>query len=359
MAFPNYPLPSSPSTDTAGAYCSPTILLRSGIGPQTELAELDIPCKLDLPGVGKNFQDHLVTFVPYEVTTPNLTHDSQIHHPGGLETSLTRYATDRSGVFASFPFGVFAYTRLDEQLKSSPLWEHPIPNAISDTTTRDAASLLPSQPHIELMHTELYSGHIHGQHSLIASTDPYPRHAFEMMTLLFAQQSRGTVSLSSRDPFAPPKIDPRYLEDPLDLLILAEGCKFAHELVTKSSALAPHLKKHGFLPVLNGKYAELWDGQASWDDYVREHTATAHHPAGTCRMGRVQTSPGNNGVQEERAAREEGIVVDEQLRVLGVDGLRVADCSVVPKLHGGHTQMVAYAIGERAAEILIERWRCE
>lgn len=176
------------------------------------------------------------------------------------------------------------------------------------------------------------------------------------MTLLFAQQSRGSISLRSADPLAPPVIDPHFLEHPLDVVVLAEGCKYAHELVRDSTSMKDHLKK-GFLPVLGkDKFEGLWDGDGQigkdgWEEYVREYSATAHHPVGTCRMGKVG---GEGGVKK---AMEGGVVVDERLRVLGVNGLRVADCSVVPKLNGGHTQMVAYAIGERAAEILLEDFR--
>ena len=277
------------------------------------------------------------------MSTANLTHDSHLHHPGGAEASMAQYAATKTGFFSSFPFGVFAFARLDDQLSSSPHWK----NTSNTTPPRDPTSPLPSQPHVELMHTELYSGYIHGPHPTLLAGPP-PTHGFEMMTLLFAQQSRGAVTLSSPSPTAKPRIDPQYLSHPLDALVLAQGARFAHEILTSSKALAPHLR--GFMPVLEDRCLGLWDGDKDtdlqgWEDYIRAYGGTMHHPAGTCRMGRADRKD------------KEGVVVDERLRVLGVKGLRIADCSVMPRLNGGHTQMVAYGVGERAAEILIEDWK--
>jgi choline dehydrogenase-like flavoprotein len=180
-----------------------------------------------------------------------------------------------------------------------------------------------------------------------------------MMTLLFAQQSRGTVKLASKDCLAKPVIDPRYLENSMDEKVLVEGCRFANSLVRESKAMEGKVVEGGFLDVLGGRYAGLWDGVEregeGWKEYVREYTATAHHPSGTCRMGWM----GGGSEAEVVKAREKGVVVDERLRVLGVKGLWVADCSIVPKLCGGHTQMVAYAIGEKAAEMLIEERKAQ
>ncbi|KIW98612.1 uncharacterized protein Z519_00273 [Cladophialophora bantiana CBS 173.52] len=308
---------------SAGAYCSPTILLRSGVGPKEELAQFNIDCVVESSGV---------VFVPYEVTQPNLTNDRHIHHTNGAANSLSTYQTSRSGFFSTFPFGVFALARLDDGLNSSALWRDR--SATTAGTGRDAANLTPQQAHVEYMHTELYSGHVHGY--------PIPlegKHGFEMMTLLFSQQSRGTVSLRSTDPHDKPVIDPRYLSDPLDLLMLTEGVRFAHSIVTSGSGTKDIVAPGVWLA--GPKYAALGPvtTREDWEPYVRQYSATAHHPAGTCRMGKDGDATA---------------VVDEKLRVRGVKGLMVADCSIMPSLNGGHTQMPAYAIGEKAAELLLE-----
>ena len=269
--------------------------------------------------------------MPYEVTQPNLTNDLHIHHANGFQNSLSTYQTSRSGFFATFPFGVFALARLDEALAASSLWRDR--SATTPGSNRDAAGLTPQQAHVEYMHTELYSGHVHGRDMPLDG-----KHGFEMMTLLFSQQSRGTVTLRSTDPHDKPIIDPRYLSDPLDLLMLTEGLRFIHKAVTSGAGtkdiIAPGVWNAG------PEYAALGPDTTAkdWEEYVRRYSATAHHPAGTCRMGK----------EDDPMA-----VVDEKLRVKGVEGLMVADCSIMPSLNGGHTQMPAYAIGEKAAELLI------
>ncbi|KAJ9610356.1 hypothetical protein H2200_005133 [Cladophialophora chaetospira] len=306
---------------SAGAYSSPTILLRSGIGPKEELACFKIDCIVDSPGV---------VFVPYEVTQPNLTNDRHVHHSNGLQASLSTYQASKSGFFATFPFGVFALARLDDAFRSSSLWRDR--SAATPGSDRDAAGLTPQQAHIEYMHTELYSGHVHGRDVPLDG-----KHGFEMMTLLFSQQSRGTVTLRSLDPHDKPVIDPRYLSDPLDLLMLTEGLRFVHKIVMTGSGtkdiIAPGVWNAG------PEYTEFGPETTAkdWEEYVRQFSATAHHPAGTCRMGK-------HG--------DPMAVVDTRLRVNGVEGLMVVDCSIMPSLNGGHTQMPAYAIGEKAAELL-------
>lgn len=184
------------------------------------------------------------------------------------------------------------------------------------------------------MHTELYSGHAHGRDIPLDG-----KHGFEMMTLLFSQQSRGTVVLRSTDPHDKPIVDPQYLADPLDLVMLAEGVRFAHSIITTGSGtkdiVSPGVWNAG------PEYAALGPvtKREDWGPYIRQYSATAHHPAGTCRMGND---------------RDPLVVVDQKLRVKGVKGLMVADCSIMPSLNGGHTQMPAYAIGEKAAELLTE-----
>ncbi|OCT45018.1 putative GMC oxidoreductase [Cladophialophora carrionii] len=299
------------------------IIVSAGIGSKEELARYKIECIVDSPGV---------VFVPYEVTQPNLTNDIHVHHKDGFANSQSTYQASRSGFFATFPFGVFALARLDDALASSPLWHDR--SAATAGSDRDAANLTPQQAHVEYMHTELYSGHIHGRDVPLDG-----KHGFEMMTLLFSQQSRGTVTLRSADPHDKPVIDPRYLSDPLDLLMLTEGVRYAHSIVTSGSGTKDIITPGVWMA--GPEYAALGPDTTGkdWEAYVRQYSATAHHPAGTCRMGK----------DDDPMA-----VVDTKLQVKGVKGLMVADCSIIPSLNGGHTQMPAYAIGEKAAEMLVQ-----
>ncbi|KAL3478166.1 hypothetical protein BJX99DRAFT_269367 [Aspergillus californicus] len=313
---------------SGGAYCSPAILMRSGIGARDELAEHGINCQVDLPGVGKNLMDHLIVFMFYETAQQGLTNDHHVYHGTNLEKTILEYQTTKSGFLSTFPFGCFAFARMDERLKNEPLWRdapRPHPN-------RDPMGLTKSQPNVEFFTTECYGGP--------KQYDQFPvnnQHAFSMIAELFAPKSRGTVTLESKDALANPVIDCGYLSDPLDLLVLSEACRFGNEIVMKGSGTKdlvvgswpPELKHHGYTT------------REEWVPYVKEHATTCYHASGTCAMGKPN---------------DPNAVLDNKLRVRGIAGLRVADCSVMPTLHGGHTQMPAYGIGERCADFVKETW---
>ncbi|KAF7943756.1 uncharacterized protein EAE97_005826 [Botrytis byssoidea] len=137
---------------SAGTYGSPAILLRSGIGSKQEVEKLGIQSQVDLPGGGKISMDHLVVLSFYEVSKPVLTNNHLIWHAGGKDKSLAQYKTDKTGVFSQFPFGTFAFARLDSRLSDSHLW-----NSAPRTEGLDPMSLSPTQPHVEFWNTECYS----------------------------------------------------------------------------------------------------------------------------------------------------------------------------------------------------------
>ncbi|KAL2393328.1 L-sorbose 1-dehydrogenase [Exophiala dermatitidis] len=312
---------------SAGAYCSPAILLRSGIGPKAELEQLGIRCLVDSPGVGKNLLDHLIVFAFYETEKEGLTNDALVYHGDSEMTSYMLYKDKKEGVFSTFPFGAFGYARLDDRLKNEPLWRN-----AKRRPGRDPMELTPNQPNVEFFTTELYGGP--------KQYDDFPidkKHAFAMITELFSPRSRGTVTLKSKDPLENPVIDCNYLSDPLDLLVLSEGCRLGNEIVMQGAG-TKDIVKGSWPPHLTHHAATT---REEWVPYVKQHATTCYHAAGTCKMGR----------SDDKLA-----VLDEKLRVRGVQGLRVADCSVMPTLHGGHTQMPAYGIGEKAADLLKEAW---
>jgi choline dehydrogenase-like flavoprotein len=151
--------------------------------------------------------------------------------------------------------------------------------------------------------------------------------------MLCGPQSRGTVRLASSDPNAKPIIDHNYLSSPLDVAVLAEGTRFAHEVVIEGKGTAQHIA--GAWPTTRIHPAN----QDEWKEYVRQQAGTCYHPSSTCKMGPDSDSEA---------------VVDPRLRVRGVKGLRVADISIMPKLNNGHTQAPAYMIGEKAALLILE-----
>ncbi|KIW75491.1 hypothetical protein Z517_10232 [Fonsecaea pedrosoi CBS 271.37] len=314
---------------SGGAYCSPAILLRSGIGPKAELEELGIQCLVDSQGVGKNLLDHLIVFAFYEVTKEGLTNDHLVYHGDAAMAAYMLYKEKKEGILSTFPFGAFAFARLDDRLKDEPLWKE-----AKREPGRDPMGLTPKQPNIEFFTTELYGGP--------KQYDQFPidkKHAFAMITELFSPRSRGTVTLKSKDPLENPVVDCNYLADPLDMLVLSEGCRLGNEIVMNLNKVAKQEIVKGSWP--SDLTHHTYTKREEWEPYVRKEATTCYHAAGTCKMGR----------DGDKMA-----VLDEKLQVRGVKGLRVADTSVMPTLHGGHTQMPAYGIGEKAADLIKARW---
>lgn len=140
-------------------------------------------------------------------------------------------------------------------------------------------------------------------------------------------QSRGEIRLASSDPMAKPIIDPRYLSDPADLWLLVEGCKLAREF-----AAQPALAKHISSEYLPGTHCTT---DEQWVEHVRQTSESLYHPVGTCAMGPAADA-----------------VVDPELRVNGVDGLRVADASILPSIVNANTQAISMVVGKRAADFI-------
>ncbi|CVK90932.1 related to alcohol oxidase [Fusarium mangiferae] len=312
---------------SSGAYCSPNVLNRSGIGAKVELEQHGITTLVDLPGVGKNLQDHLIVFMFYETDKEGLTTDSLVYHGNALEKAYTQWKEEKKGPLTVFPFGIFAYARMDERLADSKIW-----NAAPRKEGRDPMGLTPKQPQIEFFTTECYGGP--------KQYDQFPidnKHAFSMIAELFAPKSRGTVTLRDASATSVPVVDCNYLSDPLDLEVLAEACAFGNEIITEGSGTKGIVKGSWPSDLVHHKYKTRED----WKEYVKENATTCYHASGSCAAGKRDNPMA---------------VVDEKLQVYGVKGLRVADCSIMPTVNNGHTQMPAYGIGEKAADLIKERW---
>ncbi|RGP80919.1 hypothetical protein FLONG3_969 [Fusarium longipes] len=312
---------------SGGAYCSPNILNRSGIGAKEELEKHGITTLVDLPGVGKNLQDHLIVFMFYETEKEGITTDSLVYHGDALSKALTQWKEEKKGPMTAFPFGIFAYARIDERLKDSEIW-----NSAPRKEGRDPMGLTPKQPQIEFFTTECYGGP--------KQFDQFPvngNHAFSMIAELFAPKSRGTVTLRNAEATAIPVVDCNYLSDPLDLEVLAEACAFGNEIITEGAGTKDIVKGSWPSDLVHHKYKTRDD----WKEYVKDNATTCYHASGTCAAGKKD---------------DPKAVVDEKLQVHGVKGLRVADCSIMPTVNNGHTQMPAYGIGEKAADMIKEAW---
>ncbi|KAH7194050.1 hypothetical protein DER44DRAFT_902823 [Fusarium oxysporum] len=312
---------------SGGAYCSPNILNRSGIGAKDELEKHGITTLVDLPGVGKNLQDHLIVFMFYETEKPGLTNDHLVYHGDALAKSYTLWKEQKAGFLSTFPFGILAFARLDQRLADSDVW-----NEAPRKVGRDPMGLAPSQPNIELFNTECYGGP--------KDFDKFPidgKHAFGIIAELFSPKSRGTVTLRNADTTAIPVVDCNYLSDPLDVEVLAEACRFANEIITEGAGTKDVIKGSWPSDLTHHTYKARED----WIPYVKENATTCYHASGTCAMGK---------------ASDPNVVLNEKLIVKGVKGLRVVDCSIMPKVNNGHTQMPAYGIGEKAADLIKAAW---
>lgn len=310
-----------------GTYASPQALLLSGIGPKEELYEAGVPPVVDLPGVGKNLEDHLTVFVFYEVAQ-GYTQCHQMHPQSAYEHSRDQWRQSRTGILSGAHFGVFAFTRLDERLSKHDLWRH-----ASCLPGRDPMGLTTRQPHVEFFNTERYMAP-----KQYNNPPPAGRSAFANIIELFSPRSRGYVKLRSANPLENPIVQHNYLADPLDLLVYAEACALGAEVIKQGEGTKNLLL--GAWPPEDKHYE--FTKLEQWMEYIKNNATTCYHPGGTCKMG-PDTDP--------------GAVVDARLRVKGIKGLRVADCSIMPKLNNGHTQAVAYAIGEKCADMVKEDWK--
>ena len=203
----------------------------------------------------------------YSTAHPNLTTDHKVHNPRALETSYNEWKNNKTGFMSTFPFGVFAYARMDERLAKEPLWQKYLKEAPAGS---DPMGLHPTkQPSIELFNTECYGGP--------KQYDDFPnapdQSAFSIIVELFSPRSRGSVTLASRDPVANPVVDPAFLAHELDLLVLSEGCRFADEVITKGA---------GTTDVVTGSWPKgLGYGESGqmrtrkeWEPYVKDHATT-------------------------------------------------------------------------------------
>jgi choline dehydrogenase-like flavoprotein len=275
-----------------GAIGSPHLLLLSGIGPADELRTAGVTVVADVPGVGKNLQDHLLTAVAYKdesKVTGGIT-------PLNLVGWLGRYLVTKRGPLASnvCESGGFLKTSATE----------PRPNL--------QLHMLPVGGDQESFDDEIFNP---------------TGHAFSVLPTLIYPQSRGEITLKSKDPANAPAIDPRYLSAPEDLDLLVEGVRIAREICGHRSLAQARGAPLG--PVTKAK------GDAEVRDAIRRSTNTIFHPVGTCKMG------------SDAAA-----VVDAELRVRGVSGLRIVDASIMPTIPGGNTNAPTIMIAEKAADLL-------
>jgi choline dehydrogenase len=281
---------------SAGAIGSPQLLMLSGIGPADDLREHGIFVIADNRAVGANLTDH--PGVPVIWSTPKLR---GLWENSG-NTGVVRWKLTHKGPLTSNIAEAGGFARSDPRLQAADLQWHVLPAAFLNQGLTDPA-----------------------------------RRAMTVLVTLVDVASRGRIKLASRDPRHRPLIDPAYLSDVADLAALTTGVRMARDYASAA-------------PMSGIVASEIAPGDsASTDqevrDYIRGSLSTLYHPTGTCAMG---------GDSPLHAARQPS-VVDSQLRVRGVAGLRVVDASVFPTLPRGNTNAPVIAVAERAADIIIGR----
>lgn len=296
----------------AGAIGSPQLLLLSGVGPEQQLRAHAVPVAVPRAGVGKHLQDHLMVPVLFHASGP-FTLDEKLSR---TVVNIARYVLFRSGPLRSQALEAVAFLRSRLCDLPPPLPDLQIHCVSGTMTERIAENMnLPWRPEI------------------------VPKYGFTLLPTLLHPVSAGELRLRSADPFDKPLIDPRYLENPADLRVLVEGVRLAHSLVERP-ALKPLTKGPVVDPAIAHDHAPGSD--AYLEEWVRRWVVNVYHYAGTCRMG----------------ARDDPLaVVDPQLRVIGVDALRVVDASIMPEITSGNTCAPVLMIAERAADLVADYWR--
>ena len=275
----------------AGALGTPKLLMLSGIGNARALAELGIPVTRQLPGVGANLQEHPGLRLSYNATGGSL---GAAMGPLRNVIHAIRYLARGEGPISSGVGHAQAFVRTRADLAA------PNVQIIMSPFTIDFAQDVPS----------LHRGQ-----------------TFGVAVGVMRPGSRGRVLLRSADPAAPPRIEHELLGAREDVQQLMEGCRIAQRIVRMDA-----LK--GFFSGLREPGREL-ESDADWEKYIRQEAFPMFHPVGTCRMG-----------------NDDDAVVDHRLRVRGLEGLWVADASIMPTLPAANTNATAIMIGEKAADLL-------
>ncbi|MGN6218136.1 MAG: GMC family oxidoreductase [Microbacterium sp.] len=281
---------------SGGAINTPQLLMLSGIGPADHLAEHGIDVLVDAPGVGANLQDHLVAGLAPAAPGGTL-YDAE------KPAELVRYLASRKGMLTSNVAEAYGFVR---------------------TAVADSAGMAPGLPDIEIIFAPVpYVGE-----GLV----PTPGHGLTVGAILLRPHSRGTIRLASSDPAAPPVIDPAYLSDAdgVDAATMLAGLAECERLIDTDAMRT--ITTGGWVQPEGG---ERMTPEERAELSMRRYSHTLYHPVGTARMG-----------------TDEGSVVDPELRVRGVAGLRVADASIMPTVIRGHTNAPAIVIGEVAADLL-------
>ncbi|MHC4363757.1 MAG: GMC family oxidoreductase, partial [Planctomycetota bacterium] len=277
---------------STGAVGSPWLLLLSGIGPADELKAHGINVVHDLPGVGKNMQDHLDSYIIVNCRQP-VSYNGQDRFPAAIKHGI-QYYLYKNG---------------------------PATSVVAESGCFAAADPAVDRPDIQM--------HILPAMVVNAGRTYVPGHGITINTCVVRPKSRGSVTLASADPGQDPFIDPNFHDVEEDKKMSVAGVRLGREIISQG-ALKPYLGSERF----PGPDAKTNDEILA---YIRQYGSVDYHPVGTCKMG-----------------TDDMAVVDSNLRVHGIEGLRVVDASIIPTLISGNTNAPSIMIGEKGAAIIRE-----
>ena len=278
---------------SAGGVASPQILELSGIGQPDLLKQHGIEVKHELRAVGENFRDHINARIVWRVKDPRVSYNHMARGIGAV-TQMMKYLTTGGG-FMSLPSApLLAFLRTRPELATPDVQMHIVPYSIKDPKTRKLQD-------------------------------------FPSMTISVYQlrpESLGSIHIRSKDPNAHPAIRFNFLHDPIDQAAMSEGFRMIRRIV--DAPPMDEFRGEEYSPGLSVK------SDAEILDWIRNNSQTAYHPIGTCRMGPAGPTT----------------VVDDKLKVHGLEGLRVADASIFPTMPSGNTNAPSIMVGEKMADIL-------
>lgn len=280
---------------SSGTVGSPQILMLSGIGKASELKAAGVTPTHELPGVGKNLQDHLQARTTFK--THNSTVNDEVRSLFAKMKTAMRYGLQRNGPMTMGASMVAGFLR----------------------TSRAEAT-----PDIQF--------HINPWSADSPAEGVHPFSAFTATVCVLRPTSKGEITLNGPDPLSAPRIQPDYLGTEDDCRRTVEGVRISRT-IARQSALAAQISEE-FRPP---RELDLDDHDAALD-WVRNHSTTVFHPTGSCRMGSGDTD-----------------VVDARLKVHGIDALRVVDCSIMPEIVSGNTNAPAVMIAEKASDMILNK----
>jgi choline dehydrogenase-like flavoprotein len=274
----------------AGAFGSPQIMMLSGIGPADHLKSHGIDVVLDKPAVGSELQDH-IDYVSGWKTTSNVPIGGTLKGTLRMAAAMVEHRRKRTGAMTTCYAEAGGFWSVMDDSPAPDVQWHFVPAVLED----------------------------HGRETV-------KEHGFSLHACVLRPESRGTVRLGSSDAAAAPVIDPNFLDDERDIAVLRAAVRLSHRI-----AEAPPMQAYG---PTDRHPVDLNDDEAL-DELIRNRADTVYHPVGTCRMG-----------------ADEASVVDPALKVRGIDGLWIADASIMPKIVSGNTNAPSIMIGERCADFI-------